>query len=185
MEISERSRLIALQILSVDFPDCLLMVRVGLGIWVRLVFELRGHLAWVAERSFSWPSTISAWLQHPEKETALVWLPMPEFCSLDVTRVSSTEQTQGLWPGIAWQETQGEWGGWPGARSIPEVGTSVTCMRLHWGFRSLGLVFFRVEVCVLLLLFLIQSWGRIPVVAWLLAFIFCRGGEGTRWDMNE
>ena len=53
MEISERSRLIALQILSVDFPDCLLMVRVGLGIWVRLVFELRGHLAWVAERSFS------------------------------------------------------------------------------------------------------------------------------------
>ena len=43
------------------------------------------------------------------------------------------------------------------------MGTSVKCMRLHWGFRSLGLVFFRVEVCELLLLFLIQSWGRISM----------------------
>ena len=53
MEIFERSRLIALQVLSVDFPDCLLMVRYRLGIWVRLVFELWGHLVWVAEGSFS------------------------------------------------------------------------------------------------------------------------------------
>lgn len=53
MEIFERSRLIALQVLRVDFPDCLLMVRFRLSIWVRLVFELWGHLVWVAEGSFS------------------------------------------------------------------------------------------------------------------------------------
>ena len=53
MEIFERSTLIALQVLRVDFPDCLLMVRFRLSIWVRLVFELWGHLVWVAEGSFS------------------------------------------------------------------------------------------------------------------------------------
>lgn len=53
MEIFERSRLTALQVLRVDFPDCLLMVRFRLSIWVRLVFELWGHLVWVAEGSFS------------------------------------------------------------------------------------------------------------------------------------
>lgn len=95
MEIFEGSRSGALQILNVDFSDCFLVVRFRLGIWVRLDFELpsQGHLAWARELCLV--RYISAWLQHPVNKTALVWLPVPELCSLDVTRVSGTEQTRG------------------------------------------------------------------------------------------
>ena len=163
VEIFEGSRPGVLQILSVDFPDCFLMVRFRLGTWVRLVFELpsQGHLAWARELFLV--RYISACLQQPENKAALVWLLVPELCSLDVTRVSGTEQTRGRWLGAGVRDfkslargLEGEWRCLPDSRSTLEVDASVKCTRLPWGSRNLGLVFFRVEVSGLLLPFLIQ-----------------------------
>lgn len=163
VEIFEGSRPGALQILNVDFPDCFLMVRFRLGIWVRPVFELpsQGHLAWARELFLV--RYISACLQHPENKTALVWRPVPELCSLVVTRVSGTEQTWGWWLGAAVRDfkslergLEGESGCLPESRSTLEVDASVKGTSLLWGSRNSGLVFFRVEVSGLLLRFLIQ-----------------------------